>query len=54
MTPAAYRRRFRNKSGSSRAQVSATPSVWPAGASDINRQISALHDKPLLSQNYFC
>jgi AraC-like DNA-binding protein/mannose-6-phosphate isomerase-like protein (cupin superfamily) len=54
MTPAAYRRRFRNKAGSSRPHVTAAPTVWPAAATDVNRQLSALHDKPLLSQNYFC
>jgi AraC-like DNA-binding protein len=54
MTPAAYRRRFRNKSSSSRVQVNAAPTVWPASATDLNRQLSALHDKPLISQNYFC
>jgi hypothetical protein len=67
MTPAAYRRRFRAKNGSgngsSRAQISSTPPLWPAKAglngaprrskAEINRQLSALHDKPVISQTYF-
>ncbi len=64
MTPAAYRRRFRTKNGSGgRAPVSPAPPVWPAKASlagaprpsttDINRQLAALHDKPIISQTYF-
>ena len=67
MTPAAYRRRFRAKNGSgngsSRAQIGSAPPLWPAksglnGAprrskSGINRQLSALHDKPVISQTYF-
>jgi AraC-like DNA-binding protein/mannose-6-phosphate isomerase-like protein (cupin superfamily) len=64
MTPAAYRRRFRTKNGSGgRAPISPAPPVWPAKASlagaprpsttDINRQLAALHDKPIISQTYF-
>jgi hypothetical protein len=63
MTPAAYRRRFRTRNGSARAPISPAPPIWPAKASlagaprpsatDINRQLAALHDKPIISQTYF-
>ncbi len=62
MTPAAYRRRFRVKGASGRGQVSSAPPAWPANTSlanlprsttEINRQIAALHDKPIISQGYF-
>src|ERR1700722_764542 len=63
MTPAAYRRRFRTKNSSGRAALSPAPPIWPAKASlagaprpsatDINRQLAALHDKPIISQTYF-
>jgi AraC-like DNA-binding protein/mannose-6-phosphate isomerase-like protein (cupin superfamily) len=63
MTPAAYRRRFRTENGAGRAQVSSAPPVWPAKPSlvgaprpstkAINRQLAALHDKPVISQTYF-
>jgi hypothetical protein len=63
MTPAAYRRRFRTKNGSARTQLTSAPPVWPAKASlsgaprpnttEINRQLAALHDKPIISQTYF-
>jgi AraC-like DNA-binding protein/mannose-6-phosphate isomerase-like protein (cupin superfamily) len=66
MTPAAYRRRFRAKTagnGSSRTQISSTPPLWPAKAglngaprrskAEIDRQLAALHDKPVISQTYF-
>jgi AraC-like DNA-binding protein len=63
MTPAAYRRRFRNKNGSARKQLSSGPPVWPARASlagaprpstvEVNRQLAALHDKPAITQTYF-
>ena len=63
MTPAAYRRRFRTKNGAGRAPLSPAPPAWPAkvslagaprpSATDINRQLAALHDKPIISQTYF-
>jgi Helix-turn-helix domain len=63
MTPAAYRRRFRNKNASGRAHTNSTPPVWPAKSSlagaprpstaEINRQLAALHDKPAITQTYF-
>ncbi len=63
MTPAAYRRRFRNKNGSGRTQLSSGPPAWPARTSlagaprpstaEVNRQLAALHDKPAITQTYF-
>jgi AraC-like DNA-binding protein len=63
MTPAAYRRRFRTKNGSGRTQLSPAPPVWPArgplegapraSATEVNRQLAALHDKPAITQTYF-
>jgi AraC-like DNA-binding protein/mannose-6-phosphate isomerase-like protein (cupin superfamily) len=63
MTPAAYRRRFRTKNSSGRAPLNPAPPIWPAktslagarrpSATDINRQLAALHDKPIISQTYF-
>ncbi len=57
MTPAAYRRRFRDQKGSGRGQISSAPPIWPAKASltgapqpsttEINRQLAALHGKPV-------
>ncbi len=57
MTPAAYRRRYRTRNGSGRAQLSPAPPVWPARASlagaprpstEVNRQLAALHDSQRL------
>lgn len=63
MTPAAYRRRFRTRNGSGRPHTSSKPPIWPAksslagalqpGATEMNRQLVALHDKPAISQTYF-
>ena len=63
MTPATYRRRFRTKNGSDRTPISPAPPLWPAkdssagaprpSATDINRQLAALHDKPIISQTFF-
>jgi AraC-like DNA-binding protein/mannose-6-phosphate isomerase-like protein (cupin superfamily) len=63
MTPAAYRRRFRTRNASGRPHTSSTPPIWPAKASltgalrpsatEINRQLAVLHDKPAINQTYF-
>jgi hypothetical protein len=63
MTPAAYRKRYRTNDGSGRGQIRSVPPIWPAKASlagapqrsatEINRQIAALHGKPMINQTYF-
>jgi AraC-like DNA-binding protein/mannose-6-phosphate isomerase-like protein (cupin superfamily) len=63
MTPAAYRKRYRTNDGSGRGQISSAPPIWPAKASltgtpqrsttEINRQLAALHGKPMINQTYF-
>jgi hypothetical protein len=63
MTPAAYRKRYRINDGSGRGQISSAPPIWPAKASltgtpqrsttEINRQLAALHGKPMINQTYF-